>query len=403
MFTACQHEYTEVHGSTKGTYREVSCPMDGYIKRIIYTYSNINETSFIKSISLICSSSKGETNEGTFGTGGEHSTILNCGDAQIMKYFYGYAGKHVNVINRKCEDKPVYNSVKEGTEHNVKQDKVEEKYDANPAIFDDDCFATNGRRPVRFIVWFDEFVNAIQVQYSNIPVEQDCKVTHVQIDQKDIIFRQFGFEVVGFTFGSTCAPLQQQIHLDVYHGYTESEDVEKGKAQETMEGESLSAEAVFGLDLQFKASFSATKSLFENAGMIDSKSGQTSLVNEYGFSTGTTIYYEGPGIAIVFGFKAKYDVHGKSDAPVKYNYTCKGGSKEPLLGNGTVLPNIFGNVAFLDYQFTFNTTEECMASSYSQECVSSIKINNFIPHLDQLENEFFKCFDPDAKKIFFDN
>lgn len=297
------------------------CPRDGIIKKIDYTYGFYEGNRRLHTVSFVCTSSFGETDEGTFGTHitGEESKSLICRVHEYIKYLKGDAGMYVNKIEVGCEAKSLYEKPKTPrTEYNVKQDRPvlygdEIEIEKEIKHFDDACHATRGRRPVLFNIWYGKFVNAIQVQYSDIPVEHDCTVSHVQVNEKDINFTQFGFEVIGFTSGSTCSSLQQQINLDINHGSTNTTDAEKGNSTETRTALSFELNPQGGHDQSTIFLYGRSPSVsFTLDHRVAYSSLGSSIETKTEYAMGTTINYNGPGIAFLVGFKVLYEYQGNS-------------------------------------------------------------------------------------------
>lgn len=380
------------------------CPRDGIVSEITYTYENHEEGQRIHSISFICSSSLGLSDAGTFGEIGALSKVLKCKNPkEHIRYIYGKAGQFVSEINVACGSMSKKSS--NDSVHIIGDDKQIINRGGVVQIdpFDDRCYSTYDRRPVKFRIWYDKFVNAIHVKYENVPVAASCKISHVQMMEQDIhITTEANLEVIGFTTGSTCSTLQQEISLDISHNYGFTYSHELGTSYDEQENRMYPFEITTGYSNEYQAKLvipidtSLTDKDFGNTTLLE-----VSYSNETQYATGTTIRYMGPGIAMLVGYKVRHLVDNKN-IPVYYHYSCTGGGSKPFeKGTMNLHGKVFEYVFFLDFQFTFNTTEECSDSSYAQECVANIEIKNFITNPDQLEKEFYRCFDPAAVRIPF--
>lgn len=338
---------------------------------------------------------------------------MSCDDNSYISYIKGVAGRYIYELKVGCVElleMDVYKNKQESTHnygqalHNIKEAE-QTKYNSesdNKRSFNDECYTTKKRRPVTFLVFTDDFVNFIKVKYLDVPVRMNCKLSHVEVTKEDINITEDKFEVIGLTSGFTCSSIRQQISLDITQRTSTSQTFNLGKNNDTTTSDGLKTNIVAGFNGPYVGTFNfdAEVSLTNhtNIGKLQSNSTEDATI----YSMGTTINYKGPGMALLVGLKVLYKIKMKK-VPVYYHYTCEGGSKPPEQGTIDLTGETYGNVFFLDYHFTFNTPEECMSSSYPHECVASIKINNFIADLDQLEKEFYKCFGPKQVNIPHEN
>lgn len=188
-----------------------------------YTYGYHDEVKQIYSISITCSSSHGETMMKVGELDSELPlTVLTCPDYQHISHFNGSASDIINDLNIVCVNKSIPIGFHTGKQYvnGLEQNDQSTRKDGGPIPFDDEVYATQGRRrrPVITRFWFDKYkklVSGMSVKYRDTPVEYKCNVTHIQMLEDDIILKEDSFEVIGFTSGSTCYFSDQQIRLDV--------------------------------------------------------------------------------------------------------------------------------------------------------------------------------------------
>lgn len=107
-----------------------------------------------------------------------------------------------------------YNN-KQKSVHNVEQNEltqyaIDDEY--KTMYFNDACYGTQGRRLVAISATHDgNYLTSIQNKY--LKVELNCSLSHIQVLEEEMNLKEDGLEVIGFTSGSTCSYLQQQINL----------------------------------------------------------------------------------------------------------------------------------------------------------------------------------------------
>lgn len=270
--------------------------------------------------------------------------------------------------------------------------------------FTDKPHSANGRRPLKFQMFMDTFgVAGFKTTYVAKPVKFRCTMTHVEILQ-DIKFTEIEFDVLGFTSGSTCSPLEQQISLDITFGTAVSTSVNTDKSSGFGSSTGFSLAFKTGLNEFIISKIGYGESL--NADMSNTLSTGNSVTTgeQNDNSAGTAINYQGPGIALLVGFQVRYKVLPNiNGVKAKLHYTCKEGSEIPTETEIKFEATSFGNVFFLDFQHQFSNTDICENSTYPQECVSSIVITDYIKQPDKLEEVFRNCFSETKSKIPFEN
>lgn len=403
LFSECTEDWSKTHGyvpySGSVERENIICPFDGIVNKIEVTHSiDENGRRFIGSLSFKCLSSLGERDAGTFGEVNLNDrNVLTCDDRHYISSFSGAFGSRILELSAKCIDlvetyrygKAVYNSTQE-----TKQTKY---YDEEIREFNDECYTTNGRRPVEFIVWYNEFVIAIAVKYLKTPVRKNCRLSHIEVAKNDVDITETNFEVIGLTSGFTCSSLAQQINLDVTQSRSSSDSAGTSKTSDDSDVHISQFMGAGGYDGYFQFLFVLEKENGVIFHHITENTQSNSYSNEMQYSMGTTIDFKGPGMALLVGLKVNHKIVPKK-IPAYVHYTCKGGgSKPPELIEIDFHGDPFANVLFLDFQSTFNSTEECMSSSYPHECLAGIRINNFITNLDELEEEFNNCIS--SKKV----
>ncbi|XP_037051972.1 uncharacterized protein LOC119085634 [Bradysia coprophila] len=414
---ACDYEWTAIHGyEDKVKVQAITCPRDGIITEIFLTYGDHEEGQRLHSISFKCNSSFGVTDVGPFGdVTGERKTLKCENSNDHIKYIQGAAGQYISDLEVRCVNKndstdqiqyrnePSYNHSNDTVRLDDQQAHIfNRKKTTAIKTFKDACYATKGRRPVEIRIWADKFVNAIQVKYVNVPVSEDCSISHIEYLDSEKHMTPDALNVIGFTSGFTCSTLQQEISLDAADTRsTNIEDEFEGTHSEiTKAGPMLSVSAGVDDTIIFSFEF-GWNGLWEtsNEGNGTRSSESQKPLDQY--SIGTTVSYHGPGAAILVGYEIRYDVEHKN-VPISLHNTCEGGGSLPYTRRSLPLHKYkFQSVFFLDFHYTFNNEENCLDSSYSQECVADIKIKDFIASPNELEREFFKCFDESVVKIPF--
>ncbi|XP_037051973.1 uncharacterized protein LOC119085635 isoform X1 [Bradysia coprophila] len=415
---ACDYEWTAIHGyEDKVKVQAITCPRDGIITEISVTYGDHEEGQRLHSISFKCNSSFGVTDVGPFGdVTGERKTLKCENSNDHIKYIQGAAGQYISDLEVRCVNKndstdqiqyrnePSYNHSDDTVRLDDQQTHIfNRKKTTAIKTFKDACYATKGRRPVEIRIWADKFVNAIQVKYVNVPVSEDCTISHIEYLDSEKHMTPDALNVIGFTSGFTCSTLQQEIALDIADTRSTNIEVEfednEIKAIWRM-GPMMSLKLgylgppLYTGALEYNGLFSVNE---EGNGTRNSNSSEP--LDQY--SIGTTISYHGPGAAILVGYEIRYDVDDKS-VPISLHYTCEGGGSLPYTISSMSLHKYkLESAFFLDFHYTFNNVEDCLKSSYAQECVADIKIKDFIANPNELEKEFFRCFDESSVKIPF--
>ncbi|XP_037051974.1 uncharacterized protein LOC119085635 isoform X2 [Bradysia coprophila] len=414
---ACDYEWTAVHGygyEDKVKVKTITCPRDGIITEISVTYGDHEEGQRLHSISFKCNSSFGVTDVGPFGdVTGERKTLKCENSNDHIKYIQGAAGQYISDLEVRCVNKntdqiqyrnePSYNHSNDTVRLDDQQTHIfNRKKTTAIKTFKDACYATKGRRPVEIRIWADKFVNAIQVKYVNVPVSEDCSISHIEYLDSEKHMTPDALNVIGFTSGFTCSTLQQEISLDAAD--IRSTNIEKGfednYAEKVAIGPILSIQRgktepeLITWDLEWSQIYTK-KYIGHGTG------GGFSMEPLDQYAIGTTISYQGPGAAFVIGYEIRYGVDDKS-VPVLFHYTCERGGSLPYTKRLLPLHKYnLRSMFFLDFHYAFNNVEDCLQSAYAQECVADIKITDFVANPGKLEREFLKCFDKSAVKIPF--
>lgn len=393
LFSACDEAWTPLRGKSPGSgsyTEEVSCPVDGIFTKIDYTYIEDSawwETKRMTSIRFTCDSAYGITSSNIFGTIQGTDVERKCpNDDEHIDYFTGVANEYLNSVDVHC--------VK--TNQKPKNERIENRTASTrqfPFPFEDFCYATKGRRPVviKISVNKDGYVESWAVKYVDLPVKKGCIVSHLEI-LDNIHLKDPSFEVLGFTSGSTCSSLEQQISLDVTDSVSHTKGSEKSRIDDILENLIIGIDASIGTKLLHETLMKLSFELSIQSKQGWTKTNSSSNTIQKDCAMGTTVNYKGPAIVLLVGLRAVYEIK-EAVVKAKHHFTCEeGGSRTPLDAFFILSSKIFGNVFFLDYQEAFNSTgEECLKASYPQECVSSIRIRNFISRPDLLEKEFYKC------------
>lgn len=349
-----------------------------------------------------CESSYGITNSTFYGSVGPSKGVLKCPDEDMhFSYFTGTNTYYLNEIYVTCIPLTFASNKK----HALSTRGFDPQPTPPEVDFNDECYTKGGRRPVKFKIFIHrDAIISIQIQYRNVPVTKNCRRSHFEVVE-DIDFYEDSFEVLGFTSGSTCSSLPQQINLDISQSRTLSNSTDNENNWEASEGLHIPLELKAGAkdNAKFTGSANFEGSFTYNHGTARAYS--TSDASQMTYTMGTIINYDGPGAALVVGLRIVYKVKNlfaNSLVTVREHKICKdGGSIPPTVTSIRVDWLKFGNVFFLDHQKTFENASQCLEDSYPQECVSSIKINNFIANLDQLEKAFNRCFDTEVARIPF--
>lgn len=262
--------------------------------------------------------------------------------------------------------------------------------------FDDESFATNGRRPVEIRIRSADEVDSIQIKYGNLPVALNCKVAKIEVTDKTINAVHDGVEVIGVSAASSCAPIQQQINLQATRTVTETVGVETTEGGEFNWATEMSVTFTTGISIgtTSEVSVGLTQSFGGSKSWSRAEKKETMTGTEN--AQGTTVGYQGPGACVVFGFMNRYKIE-RDDLPVSYHFKCEGGSITPQTGKIKLTSTTFGSANFQDYQFKFNSEADC--TSEARSCVAAIKANKVLSNPASLENDFKKCFVKDSGNI----
>lgn len=256
--------------------------------------------------------------------------------------------------------------------------------------FDDESFATNGKRPVEFRIRSGAKVDSIQIKYGNLPMASKCKVSRIEILDQNFIAVNDGIEVIGLSAASSCAPMLQQLNVQATRTVSETVEVETMEGRELEWSPEVSVAFTIGNNSETKSAVSV--GLTQRFGGSNSWSyteiKNTSTVTELS-QVGTTVTYQGPGACLVFGFMNRYRIQ-RNNVPVLYHYSCEGGSLAPLFGTINFASTTFGSISFQDYQFRFYSEDYCTPEA--KACVADMKSDRIIPGPWVLEADFKKCF-----------
>lgn len=386
------------------------CPKDGVIVGIESTFSHTaQKIKFIQSITLLCSSSLGITTEGPFGAVGASSQSKTCPPHFHIGYLYGKVDQFFIDIDFECvkSGEPVDNTTgKKLAELDTEKDDIDgdrraaENHDnfetlKNSVEFDDKCFATKGRRPVQFEVFVGtKYFSGIRLQYLKKPVAVNCKQTQIALDGNRTNPISIGYDVIGFTVGSSCSFSEQQVRLTVLQekSYSTANSVSTNTGyfflDSLIKGTNIGAYVPivsFGSQVglgRFNSYSSATEHITGNS---DDVSNTTQK------SQSATIQYQGPGAVVVAGYRRIYRIESDKTA-ILYHYTCEAGTTPPTSAEIAITGNVYGNVHFQDYHFPFGDTE---CTTKLRVCISRIKLDSsvYLPRLleTKLRTEVAKC------------
>ncbi|XP_037030382.1 uncharacterized protein LOC119070179 [Bradysia coprophila] len=400
---------TSIHGvfdykCTKTDY--VECPDEGAITAINYTYSILEEGDRLNSITFICSSSHGLTNYGPYGTTGDFSVEAKCEDNHHISYIRGRAGEFINKIDIVCiksgEALPTGKVDMSTTVGNKNCEPpfrtVVDQHFSNDSIktitandFDDECYATNGKRPLKMKVCTKTHVNAIQIIYDAVPVAFNCKPNHIEL--KDSVSpRNVGFDVLGYVVGSTCSSLEQKLCLSVEdsnirsdsastfisNSHTNDHVLEIGPTGGKWKGVGVEASAHGVINFGYYNNSMLTKT--------NTRSSEIDKIHS------TTIKYQGPSACVLVGFRSRYEVDDRS-AKILYRNICERGSVPPTEEILPIYSTFYGNVHFRDFHFSF-ANKKCTTNL--RLCISRIKLDSSVFHQkrlrEKLTTEVNRCF-----------
>lgn len=376
LLTEYKEQWAPQRGGNGGTPQEFVCPAEGVITGIQY-----RSDRRLDRISFICTSSKGEKIIGPFGGMGGIPGEERCPPGQYIGSIHGRSLARVDKLGIRC--------VKIG--QTGKSPKRDGHGGEGGEPFDDESFATNGRRPVQIRVRSGSEVDAIQIQYGNMPVNFNCSITRVEVTEPRITAQLDGYEVIGISTGSTCAPIEQQLTLQAAETVSDTISVEMMDGGEVNWSSELSLTFTNGVD--FGIGFSAQRSIGVSQSFGGSKSWSRtesrSTSNSTEKSHGIVANYQGPGACVVVGFISRYKIE-KRDIPVLYHFKCAGGDMAPQAGRITLTSNTFGFANFHDYQYKFDSVANCTYEARS--CVYAIRADNIVSDPNVLDAQLKKCF-----------
>lgn len=366
LFSASEGGWAKAHGSIcDGPHHEFFvCPSEGFLRKIIYTMSNDNK--FIQSMTFECSTILGKYTFGPFGEVGIDERTMECEDDQYISFFRGIAGNHINSLEVGCDLRSLYNISNNTAQNDLEQatHAIESSCESEklPEHFDDSSYA-NEKRPVEFIVFYNQSIAALRVKYKNTPINEIA--LNRKAAQLSHVLYPTRYEVLGYTSGSTCSTLIQKIHLELYTSKSVQKSNGRGNGRDIMDSKIYTNDIETGW--KFIVSFKDYSTVEKVDGRGSHYEDMNSITNETTSTVGvgTSISYQGPGAAVVIGLRVLYDIFNEGVSNTQF----------------------LGEVVFFDFSFTFNNTDACSFSGF-RDCVSKIKFTN----PENIEKQFYKCF-----------
>lgn len=322
----------------------------------------------------------GETSIGPFGGLGGSPGEERCPSGSYIGSIHGRSAARVDKLGIRC--------VKIGQTGNSPKRDGHGGEGGTP--FDDQNFATNGRRPVQIRVRSAWEVDAIQIKYGNMPVTFDCKIARIEVSEQHITAQLDGFEVIGISTGSTCASLQQQLTLQVSQTVTDTVGVETMEGGEFNWSNELSLTITNGVNFGVSTEFSIGLTQSSGGSKSWSRTESKSTANSTEKSHGIVANYQGPGACVVVGFISRFKIQ-RNNIPVLYHFSCDGGNIAPQAGTITLSSKTFGFASFQDYQYEFKNEADC--TSQARACVAAITADNVISDPNILDTQLKKCFE----------
>lgn len=335
------------------------------------------------SIQFNCTSSLGVTVFGPYGgTGGKGPFEERCPPGQYISSIHGRSAGKVDALGIRCSK--------------VGQTGGSPKFDAHGggggSPFDDESYSRAGMRPVLVKVSSGWEVDSIQMKYGNMPVVFNCRVTDIEVLDKNIKADFDGTEVIGITSGSSCSSITQQLKLDYADTVQETVSVETTEGGEINWGTTVSVSYTTGAtEAGVKAEVTIGLSQSVGGSKSWSTSRSTSTTTAAQKAQGTVVSYKAPGACLVVGFLNRYKIQ-KDKIPVKYHFTCDAGTLEPQSGTIKLTSKTYSKADFQDHQFAFTSVNECTQKARS--CVAMVEGRSYISDPTTLGDEFKKCFVP---------
>lgn len=340
--------------------------------------------SHVDSVQFHCSSSLGESTFGPYGgNGGGEKLTDRCPPGSYIGSIHGKSGSKMDKLGIRCLK--------------VGQAGLSPKRDAHGGSgggdFDDQNFATRGRRPVEIRIWSGWMVDAIQIKYGNLPVALNCKVAKMEVVDKTIVAESDGIQVIGVTSGTTCSSNEQKLILQNMQGVSETVGVDTTDGGEFNWATTVSISFTTGVSLGVKSTVEVGLQQSFGGSKSWSHTSSTSTTQETQKTQGAEIGYKGPGSCVVIGFMNRYKIV-QDDIPVRYHFKCDGGELKPQPGKIKLTSTTYGKADFQDYHFTFKNQELC--TDEARSCVSALRATKVISDPKDLRNDFYKCFAPDS-------
>ncbi len=382
--TVYREEWSPKHGGDGGYMNQFICPNQGVITGIKY-----RSAAHLDSIQFKCTSALGDTSFGPYGRNdGDEPVEENCPKGFYIGSIHGRSEATVYALGIRC--------VKVG-QSNSGGLKCDAHGGSDGEAFDDENYQYKQLRPVNIEVWSSAEVYSIRIKYGNMPIAINCRVTHIEVIDKNIVALADGYEVIGITTGSSCSTSDQLLKLDYSQTISETIGIE------TTEGSEINweKELWFSFSSQFVTSGSYSPDI--TVGLTQLSGGSNSwysatvkqTTTEFQKSHGTEVTYKAPGAATLVGYVTRYRIN-QNNVPVLYYSTCDGGSIPPKSGTIKLTSKVHGKTDFLDYQFVFNSTDTCTAKV--RNCIRSI--SGTVTDPQTLETSFRRCF-PAGSGTFF--
>lgn len=154
------HRLTTRHGTYNGdTSNSFTCPGNGAIISIKYSFTGTT----INSLEFTCSSAAGIASFGPYGLVKGTQGQFVCAAGQYVSSFYGNADVYLENLGVRC--RPINETL---NTRDVNLGKIGTASKVPP--FDDDAYAI-GARPVGVIIWTQNGIVSIQLDYANTPLE----------------------------------------------------------------------------------------------------------------------------------------------------------------------------------------------------------------------------------------
>lgn len=414
FFLVCDKEWTHHHGTIGYSDHDdtFNCPKGGVIIGVEYSFSDRGPNRHIQSLKFFCSSSDGYTSTKTYGRKGIEPDSRKCNEHFHIGYFTGKVNRFLVEIIPVCVEsgKPVDTTREDEVQFTIEKgdqaagstdddDQARDNHlrSENAVSFDDSCYNTKGRRPVNITVFYKNgSVTAIALQYLKKPVALNCKATKIEIVGNHTEPTIVGYQVLGLTVGSTCSSSTQQICLTVVQGRSNSSEIgganKVGKEETGLWTPGISLGGFVPI-----TSFGSEAFIGYNSGSITGEENgnfeSSAITNTTEKSQKTTINYQGPGAAVVAGYRKIYEIDSDQTS-VKYHYTCEAESSTPPTDHQiSITGNTYGNVHFQDYHFPLGNETKC--TTKLRVCISRIKLDNtvYLPRLleTRLRTEVNKC------------